>query len=72
MWEKSGDCDKVKIRNIEEFLKFWTSEYVTVEEERLVSGEWRKAVMRMMRTVANIWTLSLVWKTLIPINERWF
>lgn len=63
---------KQVIGNIGEFVKHWSWDEVTVEEDGQSSEERRGSVMSMSRTATRVWTLPSVGKTFISVDERWF
>lgn len=63
---------KKLIGNVKKFVNYWSSEEVSVEKDELGNEECREALIKMSRTVTNVWTLTSVRKTSISVNGRWF
>lgn len=55
---------------VREFLKHYSWKAVSVEENKVASGERREAVMAMSRTATSIWTVPSSGKAFILVDER--
>lgn len=54
------------------FVKWWSPEDVTAEEDRVGSGKDSETGARVLRKTSSVWIRPSVWKTLIEVDMRWF
>lgn len=58
--------------NVREFLKHWSRNEITVEEDGLSIGEIMDAVMEISRSSINALSLPFVKRTFLSVEERFF